>query len=283
MEKPTLRPPLITVDSRHTFEFKIVLNGLPKCGLHYLVAAIRPLAEPLPPRGIWDRPWSGSFAHHGFSTEWFKTENICFKFGRLSANQFIRTHCGFKQDIAAFLYLFGASHIFIYRDLRDVAVSQAYHILSEDHDRFKHDGRHLFSTDFNECLMQVIRGVDGYPGVMERWELYAPWLRADWVLKVKYEDCITFGKDVCTDIINYVCNQSARIYGCKIEWHPYFIEFIADIMATSATDPDNSATFRKGVAGEWWHEFHPAHVRAFKETDVNNWLMQLGYEGTEDW
>ena len=171
---------------------KWLLNGFPKAGLHFCELMLRPLARTMPPGQMHVLPFVGTFAGRSWTTEWINVPLFMYNVSRLQIGHYFYSHIGHTQDIEAFLYFLGVAHIFIIRDLRDVAVSQARHVTEEGND-LAHPDKDLYRNlgSFDEVLKACIVGIDGpkvrYAGVMDRWKLYSGWFDADWVYKFRYE------------------------------------------------------------------------------------------------
>jgi len=276
------------VTEQDIFEAKWYLNGFPKSGTHMLVQLVRPVANlnPGTERGLWRQPWAGTFDGNSWTNEWMGLERTCFKAGRLRGGHILKAHSGYCGALERFLYLLGTAHVFIYRDPRDVAVSQAHHILSaREDDHLAHPEPELYEAlgGFDEVLEAVIVGLGRYPGVMARWEMYAPWLDVDWVLSVRFEDVRTDPERWAKVVLRYGLNRTAGIWGHEIEFEPSGFEAVTAVMANATRQRDKSPTFRKGEVGGWREAFTERHRRLFQESDSNGWLVRLGYEETEDW
>jgi hypothetical protein len=147
-------------------------------------------------------------------------------------------HACYDEDLDLFLYYSGVAHIFIYRDLRDVAVSQAYHILNDDDERFRHPGKELYRSkgNFEDVLSAVWNGIEGYPGVALRWRYYEGWKQSPHTLTLDYDDVVYDLRAASIAILEH-----GKVGG------PVTI----DAMIASAKDTGKSPTFRRGVPGEW--------------------------------
>ena len=207
-----------------------------------------------------------------------------YRMASLRPGQYLRSHAAYREDFASFIDLCGVSHVFMYRDLRDVAVSHAHHVISakpgEDHTS---KATYRLMGSFDDVLMSIIKGIGGFTGLMERWEQFAPWLECEWVHCVKFEDAIADREQTARDILLYGIN---RINDCfDLDWKIYpekFEEAVQEMVKTSHRT-ELSQTFRKGQPGEWRETFKKKHVKAFKKTDKAGWLVKLGYEESEDW
>jgi len=273
----------IPEEHRH-FTPRYVLNGFPKSGLHLVSNMVRPIADPMTPGQFQGKPWTGTFSGNSWTTNWIQPELVLYRIARLRPGYYLKGHIGYKRDIERFLWYAGVAHIFIFRDLRDVAVSQAYHILAEE-DRFVHPEKELYRSmgSFNDVLKAVIVGVDKYPGVIERWEHYAPWLECPWTLKMRFDDMLENGADCAGRILRYGVERTAAIVGFSVEEVGPLFDELREEMAEASRDVKHSPTFRKGTTGQWRSEFSEEHVRLFKETDKNGELVRLGFAKDRDW
>lgn len=134
-------------------------------------------------------------------------------------------------------------------------------------------------------LKAVIEGLGPYPGVVERWEMYAPWLDCDWVHTVNFERLRDEPKQAAREILEY---GFRRIIGC-LGWEEGIraddaeCETIAQQMAEASRQTERSPTYREGKVGGWREAFTDEHKDLFKATDAAGWLMKLGYEEGKDW
>jgi len=271
--------------AQQIFEAKWICNGFPKSGTHLLMMMVHPIAsfQEGTDAGIFKQPWVGTFADNSWTNRWTPIEHTCFKAGRISNGRMVKGHMGYCSELERFLYLLGVIHVFIYRDLRDVAVSQAHHIIDAEHKTLAHPKPEYYPReDFDEVLAQVIAGTPRFPGVVERWRYYAGWLIVPWTLSVKYEDLLAEPKKWATRIFKHAMEQHADRWGKKVEFDEHGLDVLTDVMATHAQNTEKSPTFRRG--GSHWQEvFTERHVNLFKENDEKNWLVKLGYEDKGDW
>ena len=128
---------------------KYLASGLPKSGLHLVTAMLQAVCHPMPHTVFATTSWWGTFKWNSFSDQWIDWERLAYLFSRLQHGYFYKGHVGWRADIAEFIRLTGAAHVFIYRDLRDVCVSQTHHILNDD-DEKKLTADHLELVDLFE-------------------------------------------------------------------------------------------------------------------------------------
>jgi hypothetical protein len=263
---------------------KFYLNGLPKSGLHLLAQMVKPVAKQMP-EDQFEAPWVGMFQGRSYRIERAPTGQITFGIGRTKEGHFMKGHCGYDPIVDAFLNFLGILHIFVYRDLRDVAVSQAFHVLAADNKRLFHPDPKLYQKlgSFENVITAVIEGIDVYPGVLERWELYAPWMEIDWVLKLSFEDMRHEPVESAANILQYTILRLATILRSEAVVDTEIARHTVDLMVASAGARHLSPTFRKGKTGSWRDHFTEEHVDLFKKLDTENWLIKLGYEEDDSW
>lgn len=265
---------------------KWLLNGFPKAGLHCAWSMMRSLAHPMPPGQMRAWPWLGTFNGRSWTLEWVNYRKQMFYLAQLQPGHVFLGHMAWTQDIAAFMWLMGCAHVFIYRDLRDVAVSQAYHVIDPDDTRFAHEDKDLYRNlgGFDEVLEAVLVGIDRYPGLLERWAHWAPWLDVDWTYKFRFERAIAEPRTVATELVEYGLHYVADIIGGpELRARGPSFDTMVDSMVRTMSETDKSATFRKGKAGSWREHFTERHKALFKERDKDNWLVRLGYEPDDNW
>ena len=272
---------------------KYLASGLPKSGLHLVTAMLQAVCHPMPHTIFATTSWWGTFKWNSFSDQWIDWERLAYLFSRLQHGYFYKGHVGWRADIAEFIRLTGAAHVFIYRDLRDVCVSQTWHILNDDDENFKHVGKMAYRTlprpdgtqgGFDEVLLAVIEGLAGFTGVIERWELYAPWLDEDWTLALKFEDILADRDVAARRILEYGMDRYLHLFDTALlRVEGEIFDRCVAAMVENSRSPSASSTFRKGTAGQWRECFTEQHKAAFKAHGGGTWLVRLGYEKDEEW
>lgn len=264
---------------------RLYLNGFPKSGLHLLWAWSLPfVAEP----AFTPKPWAASFMGNCWTTTWVDDDRLFPRLDALRPGTYLKAHTGYRPDIEEYLRTHGIVHIFVYRDLRDVAVSQAHHILSAnekhgDHGHILyHPGadaiKEMARGDFDYVLAAVIAGYGPWNGLIERWELFAPWLDVGWVLSLKYEDMRHKAFETAQLMIRYVYGRTARVAGFKMGLYQNDLEAAAKHLLNVADQSRQySPTFRKGQTGGWREAFNEDHIELWREHDPTDWITKLGY------
>lgn len=257
---------------------RLYISGFPKAGLH---AANLMVAGVLEPEIGYDENWFGTFAS-GWTTKWINVDLVDRVARSIRPCHYIRGHAGHRDEIARAFYGYGIATVFVYRDLRDVLVSMAHHVISKDDDRFKHPDKARFQAlpDFEHVLIACLTGLGEHAGLFERWALYAGWLQCDWAFKLKFEDMIYATKPTARKLLEYIVGMQTEP---RVDVEKWKHAPIARTMAANVGKTDKSATFRRGKSGEWRITFTPTVKAMFKERDTEDWLIRLGYARDGDW
>lgn len=165
---------------------------------------------------------------------------------------------------------------FIYRDPRDMLVSQVFFAtdMNEEH------GMHQYYKslpDFGERLKVAITGIDRdglyMVSVAQRYAGVFEWLEQGQVMSIRFEDLIN-NRDATLDLML----DEVESTGYKL---PTPRERALAILV-AAIQPRKSHTFRSGKTGGWREHFTDEHKRLFKDV-TGNLLIRLGYEKDNDW
>jgi hypothetical protein len=165
---------------------------------------------------------------------------------------------------------------FVYRDPRDLLVSQVYYAT----DMHEEHGMHEYYNslpDFGARLCAAITGVDRdgvkMVSVKQRYEGVFEWLAKPGVLCLRFEDFIHNLDAALCATLDEVEKTGYRIPTPR----PQCLTVLKD-----AIQPGKSRTFRSGKTGGWREHFTEEHKRLFKEV-AGDLLVRLGYEPDNDW
>jgi len=170
----------------------------------------------------------------------------------------------------------GRVNYFIYRDPRDMLVSQVFFAtnMHEEH------GMHEFYKslpDFGERLKVAITGIDRdglkMVSVKQRYEGVFEWLEQSGVMCIRFEDLV----DNRDATLNLMLDELEKT-GYKI---PIPREKVLEILI-EAIQPKKSHTFRAGKTGGWREYFTDEHKALFKDV-AGDLLVRLKYEEDNDW
>ena len=256
-------------------EAKLYLNGFPKSGTH----ALESLGSLMLPR-LTKKNWMGNVESHAFTTS-FANVDIEQSLDDFLPRRFCRGHMAYTKDIADAFQRNKICKVFIFRDFRDVATSTVFHVLNSKH---PFPNKEFYETlEFEEVLQRVITGDHYIAGIMDRWEMFAPWLDEDWVLKISYEDFIEHREGIANLFFRYLYGKTASYNGYGVEIDPVDYEREVTRLIAMMEHPETSITFRKGKIGDWENYFTEEHKDLLKEADKNNWLTRLGYTNDRNW
>lgn len=165
---------------------------------------------------------------------------------------------------------------FIYRDPRDMLVSQVFFATDMQAEHGMHE-YYKSLPDFSERLKVAITGIDRdglrMVSVKQRYEGVFGWLEQEHVLCVRFEDLI----DRLDLTLNAILDEVERT-GYQI---PMPRQAALKVLV-NAIQPKKSHTFRSGKTGGWKDHFTEEHKQLFKEV-AGDLLVRLGYEQGYDW
>ncbi len=183
------------------------------------------------------------------------------------------------EENASFLTSAGRVNYFIYRDPRDMLVSQVFFATDMQEEHGMHD-YYKSLPDFGARLNVAITGIDRADlhmvSVKQRYEGVFQWLD---VSREKNIMCIRF-----EELIN---NRDATLASmlAEVEKAGYKIPTPREkalAVLVEAIQPKKSHTFRSGKTGGWKQYFTEEHKKLFNDV-AGDLLVRLGYEKNNDW
>lgn len=247
-------------------------NSFPKSGTHLLDQIV----EALPARCNYGEFLSSMTSSFRFQRR--TPEECCEVLDRSLPGEIVRGHVFFDESIAAKLRELRFVHYFIYRDPRDVAVSEAHYYRTINRWHRLH-GLFRDAPTLNAAIMLAIEGIADpsgrlyYPNIGARFRHYQPWIQASDVCALKFEDLTSHHRE----------SEVRRM----IEFYASHAAETADVAALTEKAieniaPQKSHTFRQGKQGGWRETFTEEHRSAFKR-HAGDILIQCGYETSNDW
>jgi len=180
-----------------------------------------------------------------------------------------------KENVS-FLTETGRVNYFIYRDPRDMLVSQVFFAT----DMHEGHGMHDFYNslpDFGERLKVAITGVDRdglkMVSVKQRYEGVFQWLEQENVMCIRFEDMINNRDETLKSMLDEVEKTGYQIPTPREKALPILVE---------AIQPKKSHTFRSGKTGGWRNYFTDEHKSLFNDV-AGDLLIRLGYEENNNW
>jgi len=176
----------------------------------------------------------------------------------------------------SFLTSSGRVTYFIYRDPRDLLVSQVFFAT----DMYEEHGMHAYYRslpDLGARLKVAITGMDQnglyMVSVKQRYEGVFRWLEQKNVMCLRFEDLINRRDATLDAMLAEVERTGYAIPTPRQEALSILVE---------AIQPKKSRTFRSGKTGGWKEYFTPEHKKLFNEV-AGDLLVRLGYEKNNDW
>jgi hypothetical protein len=165
---------------------------------------------------------------------------------------------------------------FIYRDPRDMLVSQVFFATDMNEEHGMHE-YYKSLPDFGERLKVAITGIDQdglyMVSVKQRYASVFEWLEQPNVMCIRFEDLIN-NRDATLDAML----DEVESTGYKI---PTPREKALSVLV-EAIQPKKSRTFRSGKTGGWREHFTEEHKKLFKDM-TGDLLLKLEYEKDNDW
>jgi hypothetical protein len=245
----------------------VLANSFPKSGTHLLAQLVA---------GLPSRAEFGAFLASMTSSFQFRertARSVARFIQGMVPGEIVRAHLFYDPQYAERLHAKNVVHYFIYRDPRDVVVSEAHYLREMNRwHRLHHYFRKLGSIE--ESIRLSITGMDPpvpgieYPNIAERFARYRGWLDCENCLAVRYEDLMSESRPT-------VVHRMARFYAERSTAECDVHACVRMMLACVA--PRKSHTFRSGKKGGWQREFTAEHRSIFDEV-AGELLVELGYE-----
>lgn len=223
------------------------------------------------------RDWGDFWASQpSFSFREQQDSTMAARISRVAPGELVCGHLFYSDSVAESLNRRHVAHFYIYRDPRDVVVSEAHYLAKMNRWHRLH-GRFRRQTSEADRVLLSIRGLPEsdvyYPDIACRYERFAGWLDRPDVCAVTYEDLTSDRRYKAIEKIFTFYRSHANL------------DFDIDAFvkrAITAIQPKQSHTFRKGGSGAWRHEFNDQIKEEFKQV-AGELVVKLGYEKSIDW
>jgi hypothetical protein len=176
----------------------------------------------------------------------------------------------------AYLAAGGRVNYFMYRDPRDMLVSQVFFAA----DMYEEHGMHAYYNslpDFGSRLKVAITGIDRdglyMVSVKQRYEGVFQWLEQKNVMCIRFEDLVDRRDATLQAMLAEVEKTGYQIPAPREKALSVLVEAIR---------PAKSRTFRSGKTGGWRDHFTDEHKKLFKDV-AGDLLVRLGYEKNNNW
>jgi len=247
-------------------------NSKPKSGSHLLLQILNGFAKIMPYRYVAADP----------------IRTVKYEGGRRAAEQIIADLKSVPRGVIGWGYVEASPenvavlcqpnrvNYFIYRDPRDVLVSQVFFATDMHEEHGMHEYYNSLS-DFGERLKVAITGIDRdglyMVSVKQRYEGVFQWLDQKNVMCIRFEDLIDHRDNTLNAMLDEVEKSGYLIPTPRAK---------ALSVLVDAIQPRKSHTFRSGKTGGWREHFNEEHKNLFKDV-AGDLLVRLGYEKNNDW
>jgi len=248
----------------------VIINSFPKSGTHLLLQIIEPFPK-LKNYGFFIA--STPSRPHKVRNE----EKHYQLISNIIPGELVTGHLFYSEKYAKLLTEKDVIQNFVYRDLRDVVVSEVFYLTYMNKWHHLHSFfAHQLQND-HERIKAAITGIESndfyYPDICSRWKNYSGWLNNDQVFSVKYEGLISENKtEIIRNMIGYYQQKTSLVINEN--------KVLKDCL--NAINPEKSHTFREGGSANWKKHFTQEHKILFKEI-AGELLIELGYEVDLDW
>ena len=235
---------------------RLYVNGFPKSGLHLAELLVAGLYKPAY-QGTW-------FGTNAWAVRKINMDRLAI-LATIGKGEYMKGHSGYSKEFEEMLLGLQVGMVFIYRDLRDVAVSQAYHIQSDDN-YLHHPARELYPNDLKGTMRAVIEGCGDDDGIFERWNNFRIWMDKPWVLSIKYEELLHKPHKVAKQFLEYVISlELLHTDKDQAKISADLFNALTNKLA-KRTRNKNTVTYRKGKSKQWKYEFTPELERVFNDS-----------------
>ncbi|KAA0281137.1 MAG: hypothetical protein EDM79_03475 [Chloroflexi bacterium] len=247
-------------------------NSKPKSGSHLLLQILNGFTRIMPYKYVEAEPVRTITKDGRRKTE----EEILDELIRIPRGVIGWGYVDATPENASFLTASGRVNFFIYRDPRDMLVSQVFFAT----DMHEEHGMHEYYNslpDFNARLNVAITGIEKgglkMVSVKQRYEGVFQWLEQKNVMSLRFEDLINNRDATLLAMLDEVEKTGYKI--------PTQREKALQILV-DAIQPKKSHTFRSGKTGGWKEHFNKEHKKLFKDV-AGDLLVKLRYEKNNDW
>jgi hypothetical protein len=247
-------------------------NSKPKSGSHLLLQILNGFTRIMPYRYVEADPVR-TIEKEGRRK---KKEEVLGELQRIPQSVIGWGYVEVSPENVAFLCQPERVNYFIYRDPRDMLVSQVFFATDMHEEHGMHD-YYKSLPDFGERLKVAITGIDRdglhMVSVKQRYEGVFQWLEQKHVLCIRFEDLINDRDATLNAMLDEVEKTGYKIPTPRAKALSALLE---------AIQPRKSHTFRSGKTGGWREHFSAEHKKLFKDV-AGDLLVRLGYERNSDW
>jgi len=269
-----VRPILIATGfkTRYNSTPPILINSFPKSGTHLLTQIVASAPNYID---------QGNFlaSTPSFTLLERSPASIRRHISRLLPREICSAHLHFSEDAKKAMEENNVCHLFIFRDPRDVCVSEAHYLASMNifHRLHKHVKK---LTDIESQINLVLNGMSTrgpfgfiYPRIDRRFALYEGWINDKNTLAMRYEDLVGDNKlEHIKKIATFLCSKGVISERELLDFSNNALRSIA---------PEESHTFRRGEINQWKSDFSAQQKQSFSSFG-ESLIERLNYPPTSE-
>lgn len=234
----------------------IVVNSLPKSGTHLLMQ----IAKAMP-----DRRYYGAFIAQTptMTVKERPQEKIDALVARIVPGEVLGAHLHYTPETAAALAKINAVHLFIWRDPRDVLLSEAHYLAEMNPWHAMHKTFKALPDAESRVKLAITGTGDGrYPDAEARIGAYMGWRSDPGCVSLRYEELIS------PETQARECQRVLEAYGATAEGAP---PLPSTQELIEAINPERSHTFNRGGVARWRKEMSGENLALCQER-LGRWL-----------
>ena len=247
-------------------------NSKPKSGSHLLLQILNGFTQIMPYKYVDAEPIRTIYKNGGRRP----ADEIIADLNHIPKGVIGWGYLDATKENASFLTESRRVNYFIYRDPRDMLVSQVFFATNMHEGHGMHEYYNSL-PDLGERLKVAITGIDKdglkMVSVKQRYEGVFKWLERQSVMSIRFEDLINNRDATLNAMLDEVEKTGYHIPTAREKALPMLIE---------AIQPKKSHTFRSGKTGGWRNYFTDEHKSMFNDV-AGDLLVKLGYEKNNNW
>jgi hypothetical protein len=247
-------------------------NAMPKSGSHLIIQVLQGLTH------------IGPFVNTGFPpvnrneiNQKLPEKAILHNLQSMKSGDIGYGYLRAKEPFVSILTQPGRATIFVYRDPRDMIISQIFYAtqIHKGHWMHRYYTEQLSSMEqrINATIQGVLEPGSELTPIRDRYNAYMPWLEQPDILSLRFEDLILDQEKTLGKLMDFLEEHS---------FTPRIPRSEAINVIKDTINPKKSGTFRKGKPGNWREYFTETNIKLFKE-QTGDLLIRLGYEESQDW
>ncbi len=232
----------------------ILVNSFPKSGTHLLHQILISLPE------VKDY---GNFlaSTPSFTFKEISPTLLNRRLGQILPNEIVASHLHFDDCYIETLKKRNIFKLFIYRDLRDVTISEAHYLSSMN----KWHKLSPYFKNIDSTIDRVKLSLNGlssehqieYPNIVKRFEKYSGWLKSKDTLVLKFEDLVS---ESGVEKLRLIAEKYLNLIPHKEI--PSVEEFV--LRFQEAINPKKSHTFRSGKRDQWKNIYDDSMMETYQ-------------------